>query len=98
MIYHFVITVSVCLPRKWWQRRVRREFHTTSGHVKVPGSHTERSIYDRILEAASQAAGVDVARTIVVFFRLAPELSALGPEPASDPNYPVDNEEPRAFN
>lgn len=103
MIYHYVITVSVCLPRRWWQRRVRRSFHTTSGHVRVPGAHTERAIYDRILEAAAQAAGVGVAQAIVLFFRLAPELAAMSPAdpaPESDPvhpNYPVEDEEPGVY-
>lgn len=96
MTYHFVITISVCRTRRRWQRGARREFHTTSGHVKVPGSHTERAVYDRILEAAAQAAGVDIVHTVVVFFRLAPELAVLGSD-STYPSYPVEDEEPGAF-
>lgn len=79
MIYHYVITVSVCLPRRWWQLRTRRSFHTASGHVKTPGPHTERVIYDHILAEMSKTLDSGTAHMAVMCYRLSPELSVMDP-------------------
>lgn len=71
MLYHYVMTIGH--RRRRWRFRTRRDLHTTSGHVQVPGPHTERDLYHLILSKAAESVGAEPCGVTVLYYRLAPE-------------------------
>lgn len=74
MIYHFVITVQY--HRRW--RRIRG-VHTVSGHAQVPEFHSEKAVYERLLNQVVLSNNLDPARTSTLFYRLAEESASVEP-------------------